>query len=393
MPFKIQTLNKIASIGLNQLDRDNYEIATDINNPDAIMVRSTDMHEMKFSDNLKAVARAGAGTNNIPIPELTEKGIVVFNTPGANANAVKELVLLGLLLSSRPVIEANKWANALAGNGDEIPSMAEKGKSQFVGPELKGKTLGVIGLGAIGAMVANLALKFGMDVIGYDPFLSVKAALNLDHNVKIVETLDTIYAKSDYITIHVPQTNDTKGMINANAIKTMKTGVRIINIARGGLVNNSDVLEALKSGKVKCMVTDFAAEELLNQPNVIVLPHLGASTPEAEDNCAVMAANELKDFLENGNITNSVNFPKTITDNPIPTGGTRLCISHKNIPDMISKFTAILGEAKLNISAFINQARGDIAYNIIDVDGKVSDEIISKLENCESVTRIRPIFN
>lgn len=271
--------------------------------------------------------------------------------------------------------------------------MAEKGKSQFVGPELKGKTLGVIGLGAIGAMVANLALKFGMEVIGYDPFLSVKAALNLDHNVKIVETLDTIYAKSDYITIHVPQTNDTKGMINANAIKTMKTGVRIINIARGGLVNNSDVLEALKSGKVKCMVTDFAAEELLNQPNVIVLPHLGASTPEAEDNCAVMAANELKDFLENGNITNSVNFPKTITDNPIPTGGTRLCISHKNIPDMISKFTAILGEAKLNISAFINQARGDIAYNIIDVDGKVSNEIISKLENCESVTRIRPIFN
>lgn len=391
--YKIQTLNKIAAVGLNQFDRENYEVATDINNPDAIMVRSADMHEMEFSENLKAVARAGAGTNNIPIPELTEKGVVVFNTPGANANAVKELVMLALLLSSRPVIEANKWVNALAGNGDEIPTMAEKGKSQFVGPELKGKTLGVIGLGAIGAMVANLALKFGMEVIGYDPFLSVKAALNLDHNVKIAETLDTIYAKSDYITVHVPQTEDTKGMINASAIKTMKTGVRIINIARGGLVNNADVLEALKSGKVKCLVTDFAAEELLNQPNVIVMPHLGASTPEAEDNCAVMAANELKDFLENGNIVNSVNFPKTTTDNPIPSGGTRLCISHKNIPDMISKFTTILGEAKLNIAAFINQARGDVAYNIIDVDGKVSDEIIEKLKNCESVNRIRPIFN
>ena len=393
MSFKVQTLNKIAAVGLNVLDRDNYEVASDMNNPDAYLVRSADMHEMKISDTVKAVARAGAGTNNIPIPELTEKGVVVFNTPGANANAVKELVMLALLLSSRPVIDANKWANSLAGKGDEIPDLAEKGKSQFVGPELKGKTLGVIGLGAIGAMVANLALKFGMDVVGYDPFLSVKAALALDHNVKIAETLDTVYAKSDYITIHVPQTNDTKGMINSTAIKAMKDGVRLINIARGGLVNNADVLEALNSGKIKCMITDFASEELLNNPKVIVMPHLGASTPEAEDNCAVMAANELKDFLEKGIIVNSVNFPKTTTDNPIPTGGTRLCISHQNVPDIISKFTTILGEAKLNIAAFINQARGDIAYNIIDVDGKVSDEIIKKLEACDTVKRVRPIFN
>jgi D-3-phosphoglycerate dehydrogenase / 2-oxoglutarate reductase len=393
MSFKVQTLNKIAAVGLNVLDRDNYEVASDMNNPDAYLVRSADMHEMKISDTVKAVARAGAGTNNIPIPELTEKGVVVFNTPGANANAVKELVMLALLLSSRPVIDANKWANGLAGKGDEIPDLAEKGKSQFVGPELKGKTLGVIGLGAIGAMVANLALKFGMDVVGYDPFLSVKAALALDHNVKIAETLDTVYAKSDYITIHVPQTNDTKGMINSTAIKAMKDGVRLINIARGGLVNNADVLEALNSGKIKCMITDFASEELLNNPKVIVMPHLGASTPEAEDNCAVMAANELKDFLEKGIIVNSVNFPKTTTDNPIPTGGTRLCISHQNVPDIISKFTTILGEAKLNIAAFINQARGDIAYNIIDVDGKVSDEIIKKLEACDTVKRVRPIFN
>ena len=393
MSFKIQTLNKIAAVGLNQLDRDNYEVATDINNPDAILVRSADMHEMNISENTKAVARAGAGTNNIPIPELTEKGVVVFNTPGANANAVKELVMLSLLLASRPVVDANKWANALAGKGDEIPDLAEKGKSQFVGPELKGKTLGVIGLGAIGYMVANLALKFGMEVIGYDPYLSVQAALNLDHNVKIAETLDTVFAKSDYITIHVPQTNDTKGMINASAIKNMKNGVRIINIARGGLVNNADVLEAIKSGKVACMVTDFAAEELLNQPNIIVLPHIGASTPEAEDNCAIMAAKQLKDFLEKGNIVNSVNFPKTVTDNPIPNGGTRLCISHKNIPDTISKFTTILGEAKLNISSFINQARGDVAYNIIDVDGKVTDDIIEKLGACDTVNRVRAIYN
>ena len=393
MSFKIQTLNKIAAVGLNQLDRDNYEVATDINNPDAILVRSADMHEMSISDNTKAVARAGAGTNNIPIPELPEKGVVVFNTPGANANAVKELVMLSLLLASRPVVDANKWANALAGKGDEIPDLAEKGKSQFVGPELKGKTLGVIGLGAIGYMVANLALKFGMEVIGYDPYLSVQAALNLDHNVKIAETLDTVFAKSDYITIHVPQTNDTKGMINASAIKNMKNGVRIINIARGGLVNNADVLDAIKSGKVACMVTDFAAEELLNQPNIIVMPHLGASTPEAEDNCAVMASKQLKDFLEKGNIVNSVNFPKTVTDNPIPNGGTRLCISHKNIPDTISKFTTILGEAKLNISSFINQARGDVAYNIIDVDGKVTEDIIEKLSACDTVNRVRAIYN
>lgn len=393
MSFKIQTLNKIAAVGLNQLDRDNYEVATDINNPDAILVRSADMHEMNISDNTKAVARAGAGTNNIPIPELTEKGVVVFNTPGANANAVKELVMLSLLLASRPVVDANKWANALAGKGDEIPDLAEKGKSQFVGPELKGKTLGVIGLGAIGYMVANLALKFGMEVIGYDPYLSVQAALNLDHNVKIAETLDTVFAKSDYITIHVPQTNDTKGMINASAIKNMKNGVRIINIARGGLVNNADVLDAIKSGKVACMITDFAAEELLNQPNIIVMPHLGASTPEAEDNCAVMASKQLKDFLEKGNIVNSVNFPKTVTDNPIPNGGTRLCISHKNIPDTISKFTTILGEAKFNISSFINQARGDVAYNIIDVDGKVTEDIIEKLSACDTVNRVRAIYN
>lgn len=389
--YKIQTLNKIATVGLNRLDRDSYEIASEIKNPDAILVRSADMHGMEIPESVKAVARAGAGTNNIPISALSEKGVVVFNTPGANANAVKELVVLGLLIASRPVMYAAQWTNELCGKGDEIPDLAEKGKSQFTGPELKGKTLGVIGLGAIGAMVANTAIQLGMNVIGYDPFLSVKSAWSLDHNVRHSETLEGIYKNSDYITLHVPQTDETKGIINAQSIRQMKNGVRILNLARGGLVNNSDLIDAVKSGKVACMVTDFAAEELLNQKNIIVLPHLGASTPEAEENCACMAADQLKDFLENGLIVNSVNFPKTCTENPIPAGGTRLCISHRNIPDVISKFTKILGEAKLNIAGMINQARGEIAYNLIDVDGEVPDGIIEKLAACDTVTRVRAI--
>lgn len=390
--YKIQTLNKISSKGLNHFPLDNYEVASDINNPDAILVRSQDMHGMELSESVKAIARAGAGTNNIPIAELSEKGVVVFNTPGANANAVKELVITGLLLASRPVIAANKWVEGLAGKGDEIPELSEKGKSQFVGPELKGKTLGVIGLGAIGAMVANLAIKFGMEVIGYDPFLSVNAAWSLDHNVKHAETLDTLLTKSDYVTLHVPQTNDTKGMINANTLKIMKNGVRILNLARGGLVNNADILDAIASGKVAALVTDFAAEEFIGNPKIICLPHLGASTPEAEENCAEMAVKELRDFLENGNIVNSVNFPRTVTDNPIPAGGTRLCVSHKNEPGMVSKFTTILGEAKLNIAGMINQNRGDIAYNIIDVDGVVQNETVESLAAIEGVTKVRPIY-
>ena len=390
--YKIQTLNKISSKGLNHFPLDNYEVASDINNPDAILVRSQDMHGMELSESVKAIARAGAGTNNIPIAELSEKGVVVFNTPGANANAVKELVITGLLLASRPVIAANKWVDGLAGKGDEIPELSEKGKSQFVGPELKGKTLGVIGLGAIGAMVANLAIKFGMEVIGYDPFLSVNAAWSLDHNVKHAETLDTLLTKSDYVTLHVPQTNDTKGMINANTLKIMKNGVRILNLARGGLVNNADILDAIASGKVAALVTDFAAEEFIGNPKIICLPHLGASTPEAEENCAEMAVKELRDFLENGNIVNSVNFPRTVTDNPIPSGGTRLCVSHKNEPGMVSKFTTILGEAKLNIAGMINQNRGDIAYNIIDVDGVVQNETVESLAAIEGVTKVRPIY-
>ena len=390
--YKIQTLNKISAVGLNDFPRDDYEIASSIPDPDAILVRSQEMHGMALANTVKAVARAGAGVNNIPCEELAAKGIVVFNTPGANANAVKELVILALLLSSRPALAANKWLAGLAGKGDEIPAMAEKGKSQFVGPELNGKTLGVIGLGAIGAMVANTALSLGMNVIGYDPFLSVKAALSLNHNVRIVETLDGVYSKADYITVHVPQTNDTKGMINATSIKAMKDGVRIINFARGGLVNNADILAAISSGKIASLVTDFADEELLKSEKVICLPHLGASTPEAEDNCAVMAVKELRDFLETGAIANSVNFPKTYLDAPIPANGTRLCIPHKNVPGMIAQFTTILGNAKLNIAGIVDQSRGDIAYALIDVDSKVGDETLKAISDCETVINVRPIY-
>lgn len=389
--FKIQTLNKISSAGLERFPRDDYEIASSINDPDAILVRSQDMHGMTIPDTVKAVARAGAGVNNIPVQELTERGIVVFNTPGANANAVKELVILGMLIANRPAIAAAEWVKSLAGKGDEIPDLAEKGKSQFVGPELQGKTLGVIGLGAVGALVANAAVGLGMTVIGYDPFISVKHAWQLDTHIKQAETLDALLSKSDYITIHMPQTNDTKGFINADRLNAMKTGVRIVNFARGGLVNNADMLQAIASGKVSMFVTDFAAEELLGNPKVVCFPHLGASTPEAEENCAVMAVGELREFLERGTIVNSVNFPKIVTENEIPPGGTRLCVSNKNIPGMVSKFSTILGEAELNIAGMINQNSGNIAYNLIDVEGKVSGDTLAKLSAMENVTHVRAI--
>ncbi len=390
--YKIQTLDRISAKGLDNFPRDDYEIASEIVKPDAILVRSHDMLSMELDPSVKAIARAGAGVNNIPFKELGQKGVVVFNTPGANANAVKELVMLSLLLASRPVIAANKWTNTLAGKGAEIAGLAEKGKKNFIGQELKGKTLGVIGLGAIGAMVANLGIEFGMNVIGYDPFLSVDAAWKLNSAIKHAETMDTLFAKADYITVHVPETPDTKGTISANTIKNMKNGVRIINIARGGLVNNEDVLAAIKSGKIACMVTDFAAEELLNNDNVICMPHLGASTPEAEDNCAVMAVQQLRDFLETGAIKNSVNFPKCKMDSEIPANGTRLCIAHKNVPNMIAQFTSVLGEAKLNISGMVDQNRNDIAYCLIDVDGKVDEATLEALNEKEGVINVRPIY-
>lgn len=389
--FKIQTLNKISAQGLAEFPRDDYEVASEILNPDAILLRSADMHSMEIPGSVKAVARAGAGTNNIPIPAMTEKGIVVFNTPGANANAVRELAILSLLMASRPVVQANAWVKTLAGKGSEIADLAEKGKSQFVGPEIRGKTLGVIGLGAIGAMVANSASDLGMKVIGYDPFISIEAAWSLSRSVRKAETLDTILTQSDYITIHVPQTPETKGLINAERIKAMKNGVRIINLARGGLVVNADIIAGINSGKIACFVTDFTDEDLLNNDKIVCLPHLGASTPEAEENCALMAVRQLKNFLETGAIVNSVNFPKCKIEDPIPVNGTRLCISHKNIPNMVGQITTVLAGACLNIAGMVNQNRGDLAYNIIDLDTNVSDEIIDKLQSIEGVIKVRPI--
>ncbi len=389
--YKIQTLNKIASEGLALFPRDSYEIASEILNPDAILVRSAEMHDLALPETVKAVARAGAGVNNIPVAKYTERGIVVFNTPGANANAVKELVIAALLFSSRPVHKAAEWAKGLAGKGDEIPELAEKGKSQFIGPEIKGKTLGVIGLGAIGAMVANDAIGLGMNVIGYDPFISVDAAWSLSRAVTKAESLDALLAKADYVTIHVPQTNDTKGFLNADKLKIMKKGARVINLARGGLVNNADMIAAIADGKIASFVTDFADEELLKTDGVICLPHLGASTPEAEDNCAFMAVNQLMDFLERGNIVNSVNFPKCKIDEPIPAQGARLCISNKNVPNMIGQITSILAGAKLNISSMTNQNRADVAYNLIDVDDRVNPNVLSNLQDIDGVISVRVI--
>lgn len=389
--YKIQTLNKISPDGLALFPRDTYEIASEILNPDAVLVRSAKMHDMEIPATVKAIARAGAGVNNIPVPEMTEKGIVVFNTPGANANAVKELVLAALLFSSRPVHKAAEWAKGLIGKGDEIPDLAEKGKSQFVGPEIRGKTLGVIGLGAIGAMVANDAHSLGMNVIGYDPFISVDAAWSLSRGVTKAESLDILLGKADYITIHVPQTNETKGFINAEKLKIMKNGVRILNFARGGLVNNADMIKAVADGKVACYISDFADEEMLKTENVICLPHLGASTPEAEDNCATMAVNQLIDFLENGNIINSVNFPKCRIDGPIPKDGVRLCIANKNVPNMIGQITGVLAGASLNIESMTNQNRADVAYNLIDVHSAVDESVVNKLKAIDGIITVRTI--
>ncbi len=390
--YKIQTLDRISAKGLDNFPRDDYEIASEIVKPDAILVRSHDMLTMQLDPSVKAIARAGAGVNNIPVKELGSKGVVVFNTPGANSNAVKELVILAILIASRPVIGAAKWVGTLKGKGAEIAGLAEKGKKDFIGNEVKGKTLGVIGLGAIGAQVANTAIDLGMNVIGYDPFLSVDAAWSLNREVKHAETLDTLFAKSDYITVHVPETPDTKGLISAATIKNMKDGVKIINLARGGLVNNEDLLQAVKNGKIGCLVTDFAADEFLDNDKIICFPHLGASTPEAEENCAVMAVKELRDFLETGAIKNSVNFPKCKMDSAIPQGGTRLCIAHKNVPNMIAQFTSVLGGAKQNISGMVDQNRADLAYALIDVDGKVSDDSIAALAKIDGVITVRPIY-
>ncbi|MGN0551708.1 MAG: 3-phosphoglycerate dehydrogenase family protein [Acutalibacteraceae bacterium] len=384
--YNILTLNKISQTGLSRLGGD-YNCADDVKNPDAIMVRSAAMHEMEFDANTIAIARAGAGVNNIPLDKCSEQGIVVFNTPGANANAVKELVIAGLLLSSRKITDGIEWAKTLKGNGDQVGKMVEKGKSAFAGPEIKGKKLGVIGLGAIGVLVANAAIALGMDVMGYDPYLSVDGAWQLSRSVEHVTSLDPIFTQCDYITVHVPLTPDTKEIISADSIAKMKDGVRILNFSRADLVNSDDIVKALKDGKVSSYVTDFATDTVLCEPGVIALPHLGASTPESEENCAKMAADEIKDYLENGNIKNSVNFPAVSMPR---TGDVRYCVLHKNTPNVLQKLLAIISESGANVENMENKSRKDNAYTIVDATN-ASKDLSDKLSQVSDVLRVRVI--
>ena len=383
--YNILTLNKIAACGLDRLG-DNYNITDDVNTEkvDGIILRSFKMHDMELPKGLKAVARAGAGVNNIPIDKCTEKGIVVFNTPGANANAVKELVIAGMLLASRDIIGGVEWANTLT--GDDVDKQVEKGKSNFAGTEIKGKTLGIIGLGAIGVLVANAAYALGMDVIGYDPYLSVNAALQLSRHVKTASSPAEVYAAADYITLHLPLLDSTRNTINAEALSQMKDGVIILNFARGGLVNNADMLAALDSGKVRKYVVDFADSETVNHEGIINIPHLGASTEESEDNCAMMAADEIKDYLENGNITNSVNFPNVSIPND-KVG--RLTVKHKNLPSVIAKLTDVF--TSVNIADLINGSKGEIAYTIFNTDHEITQEIVDKLNAIPEVLKVSVI--
>ena len=386
--FKIQTLNKISTAGLDRLPHDLYEIASEIIHPDAVIVRSYKMHDMKLPPSLQAIARAGAGVNNIPVDRCSERGIVVFNTPGANANSVKELVLTGLFLTSRNILGGIDWAKGLIGEGKTVPKLIEKGKSQFVGPEIRGKKLGVIGLGAIGVMVANDAASLGMEVTGYDPFISVESAWGLSRDIKKARGFENLLSESDYISLHVPLDEETHEMINHSRFAIMKKGVRLLNFARGGLVNTADLKEALTKGIIQKYITDFPDEELLKTEGVICIPHLGASSAEAEENCAIMAASQIRDFLEKGNIRNSVNFPDCDMD---MRGDRRLVIANRNIPAMVGQITAVLADDRINIVDMLNRSRGDLAYNIIDIDGEISDKSIDKIRSIDGVLMARVI--
>ena len=383
----ILCLNKIAAVGTDKLDRAEYNVGTDVQNPDAILVRSAAMHDMTFGPELQAIGRAGAGVNNIPVDRCSKEGIVVFNTPGANANGVKELAVCALMLASRDVVGGVKWAESLAGT-EGVAKAVEDGKKKFAGVEIAGKTLGVIGLGAIGGMVANIAVRLGMKVVGCDPFLSVDAAWNINHNVVKAASYEEVFKVADYVTLHVPSTPQTKGMINADSLAGMKDGVRIINLARADLVNAADIKAALASGKVASYVTDFPTEDVVGVPGIVTIPHLGASTAESEDNCAVMAVMEIDEFLRYGNIKNSVNFPNVSM--PM-SGDARLCLFHANIPNMLSQITAVLAETGVNIENMINKSKGDNAYTMVDVTGSVADDVVAKLQAVDGIVKVRVI--
>ena len=379
--MKIRLANRIDENGLNLFD-DSYEYCEDMTQEDAILVRSASLHDVDFPDSLLAIARAGAGVNNIPIDQCTEKGIAVFNTPGANANAVKELTLCSLFLASRDVKGGILWTDSIS-KEDDYSKAVEKGKNAFIGPEITGKKLGVIGLGAIGVLVANDAVKLGMDVYGYDPYISVNSAWALSKWVKHVTNLNELLSECDYITLHMPANDQTKGIINKDSISLMKDGVRIINLARGELVSEADLISALNEGKIARYVTDFGSYELLHTKNTVCYPHLGASTPESEENCALMAVKELKDYLENGNIANSVNLPSV---SEARTTSHRICIIHKNVPNMLARLTSIIGSSGINIENLVNKARGDVAYTMIDTNSDVDKKALNEVEN---IIRVR----
>ncbi len=387
--YRIQTLNKISSKGLSCFPETKYAYGDQLENPDAILVRSASLHEMEFGDNLKAIARAGAGVNNIPVEACAEKGIVVFNTPGANANAVKELVLAAMLISSRKIPQAIEWVGTLKGQGDAIGKMVEKNKSRFAGPELAGKKLGVIGLGAIGVLVANAASHLGMEVYGYDPYLSVESAWHLSHSVHHAETLKEIFTECDYITVHVPLTPETKNSVDREALSMMKEGARLYNFARDGLVDNDAVLEALASGKLAAYVTDLPAEKLIGAEGVIAVPHLGASTPESEENCASMAAAELIDFFENGNIRHSVNFPEVVVPRETDC---RVCVIHRNVPNMLSQISGVFSAMEHNIENMTNKSKNEYAYTVLDIrESDFRQDYTEQLKKIEGVIRVRVI--
>lgn len=380
--MNIKLLNKIAEIGINEFDKAKYSVDTDVTDEDAIMVRSASLHDTAFPSSLKAIARAGAGVNNIPVEECAKKGIVVFNTPGANANGVKELTIAALLLASRDIVGGINWASTLT---EDVAKSVEKGKSAFAGCELQGKTLGVIGLGAIGGMVANTAQHLGMKVIGCDPYISIDGAWRLSHHIRKGSSYEDVYKNCDYLTLHVPATPETKGMINRETLAMMKDGVKIVNLSRADLVNIDDMKEALASGKVKRYVTDFPTEGALNVPGIVAIPHLGASTEESEDNCAVMAAHELIDYLENGNITNSVNFPPVSL---APSAAGRLVVLHMNVPNMISGITGVLSGAGLNIDNMANRSKGEYAATILEVSGDITADTVEKIGALDGVIRV-----
>ena len=385
--FKIKTLNKIDQRGLGKFS-DDYTII-DNGEADAIVLRSFKMHDYPLNPELKAIARAGAGTNNVPVEKCAEQGIVVFNTPGANANGVKEAVIAGLLLSSRDIVGAIDWAKTLEDKGDEVPKLVEGGKSNFAGPEIKGKTIGVIGLGAIGVLVANACSALGMNVLGYDPFISVKSAWSLSRAITQAKTIEEVYAKADYISVHVPLMDATKGLIGEESLSQMEDGVKILNFSRAGLVDDSAMAKALESGKVAHYVTDFPNADILKMKNVIAIPHLGASTPESEVNCAVMAVEQVSEYLENGNIKNSVNFPDCDMGKAIP--GKRIGVIHKNIPNMVGQVTSTLAAKDINITDMLNKSRGDWAYTVVDIDDDVTVDLAQSIEAIDGIIKVRVI--